>query len=423
MASVMVSVEEARRLIHDSIPPPRAERAGLESASGRVLAAPIPAPFPHPRFDNAAMDGFAVRARDLAGASREHPQHLRAVGVVAAGTGPLPVLGPGECAQIMTGGALPGGADAVVEVESTSGFGEEEPVARAPGGTVACYAPAREGQHIRRRGEEIGEGEVLLPRGAWLGPGELGLVASFGLAEVPVFARPRVWVLATGDELRPPGTPLGPGEIYDANRHVLGDLVARAGGELVGAEVVRDDFAEMRARFGVALGAADVVITSGGVSMGRFDHVRAALAEAGVSERFSRVAQKPGGPLFFGATGSVLAFGLPGNPISSFITFMEYVWPVLEGWQGREPRGELRATLAEEFPRDPRMHRFLFGRVRLAPAGLTATPTRKRGSHMLSGSLAANAILGAPPGEGPLPAGAAVAARLLPWATLPAEGS
>jgi molybdopterin molybdotransferase len=403
----MIAVTEARSIIAAAVPEPRTERVALAAAAERLLAEEIAATFPMPRFTNAAMDGFAVRAADTRGATKERPVRLRLAGDIPAGQATERVLQPGECARCMTGAPLPPGADAVVMVEHTSGF--------ASARRVEIYRAARPGQHVRRQGEEIRKGEPLLRPGSVLGPAEIGILATFGYGDVAVYRRPRVALLATGDELVEPGQPLAPGQIYNANRYLLADLVARAGGEVHLVETVRDDPAALDAFLERALNGGDVVISSGGVSMGKYDFVRPALFRHGVRERFWKVAQKPGKPLFFGTRDEVLFFGLPGNPVSLFITFMEYVRPVLRRWGGAAPEAKVTAILADEFPREKQKVRFLFGRTHREGDRLFCTPARKRGSHMLTAALEADCIIEVEPGPEPLPPGAEVRIGWLPW--------
>lgn len=410
----MISVGEAHRIIRAALPAPEKELVSSGALAGRVLAQDILAGWPQPRFTNSAMDGFAVRAGDLEGANWAHPVSLKLVGVAAAGQPGDLQVGPGECAQIMTGAPLPGGADAVVMVERTSGY-EDSP--------VQIYHAAQVGDHVRQAGEEVNEGQRLIPAGTGIGPGELGTIATFGLAEVAVYRRPRVGIFSTGDELQEPGEPLAPGQIYNANLPVLRQLAELAGAEVSVAQVVRDDPAVLRSFMGRALDSCDVVMASGGVSMGRFDHVRPVMTELGVKELFWKVAQKPGKPFFFGKGPRGIVFGLPGNPVSSFIVFMEYIWPVLGRIQGMAPAQKTSAWLTAPFPVEQDRHRFLFGRIQVEGGRLLAAPTEKWGSHMLTSALHVNAILEAPPGGVSLSEGELVTVNPLPWAAidLPAE--
>ncbi len=405
----MISVAEAHDLIQAALPAPTVKSVPFTELTGKVLAQDIVAPHPQPRFTNSAMDGFAVRAVDVQGASREHPVVLDCVDVVAAGMEAKVTVGPRQCAPVMTGAPLPMGADAVVMVEQTSGY-DEAPV-------EVYYAP-QAGEHIRRAGEEVETGQVLITAGVRIGPGELGVIASCGLEQVQVYRRPTVALYGTGDELREPGEDLLPGQIYNSNLPVMAHLVQLVGGEVTLSRVIGDSKDALRTFLAEAFETCQVVVSSGGVSMGRFDFVRDIMLELGVEERFWKVAQKPGKPLFFGQRDSVLVFGLPGNPVSSLIVFIEYIWPTLEQFQGLRPATKLTATLAESFPVDAKMHRFLFGQVWLEEGRLVTAPTEKLGSHMLTSVLGANAILGAPPGEGPLRAGNPVSVRLLPWGAI-----
>ena len=408
----MISVGEAHELIQAALPAPVVESMAFTEVAGQVLAQDIVAPHPQPRFTNSAMDGFAVRAVDVQGASSEGPVALTCVDVVAAGVEAKVTIGPGECAQIMTGAPLPAGADAVVIVEQTSGYDQA---------SVEVYHASQAGDNLRRAGEEVATGQVLITAGVRIGPGELGIIASCGLEQVQVYRGPTVALYGTGDELREPGEDLLPGQIYNSNIPVLTRMVQLAGGEVALSRVIGDSKDALRTFLAEAIETCQMVVSTGGVSMGRFDFVRDVMLELGVEERFWKVAQKPGKPLFFGQSGSVMVFGLPGNPVSALIIFMEYIWPTLEQFQGLRPTGKLTAILAEPFPVDGGKHRFLFGQVWLEEGCLRAAPTRKLGSHMLTSALGANAILDAPPGTGPLRAEDPVSVRLLPWGAIHAH--
>ena len=408
----MISVGEAHDLIQAALPAPVVESRAFTKVAGQVLAQDIVAPHPQPRFTNSAMDGFAVRAVDVQGASSEGPVALTCVDVVAAGVEAKVTIGPGECAQIMTGAPLPAGADAVVMVEQTSGYDQA---------SVEVYHASQAGDNLRRAGEEVATGQVLITAGVRIGPGELGIIASCGLEQVQVYRGPTVALYGTGDELREPGEDLLPGQIYNSNIPVLTRMVQLAGGEVALSRVIGDSKDALRTFLAEAIETCQMVVSTGGVSMGRFDFVRDVMLELGVEERFWKVAQKPGKPLFFGQSGSVMVFGLPGNPVSALIIFMEYIWPTLEQFQGLRPTGKLTAILAEPFPVDGGKHRFLFGQVWLEEGCLRAAPTRKLGSHMLTSALGANAILDAPPGTRPLRAEDPVSVRLLPWGSIHAR--
>ena len=406
----MISVKEARKIIDDYISIVPQEKVSINVVEGRVLAQDIVASFPQPRFNNSAMDGFAVRAVDTKGASKKNSVGLTMVGVVSAGSLGDVVVDPGQCAQCMTGAPIPEGADAIVMVEDSSGY--------ESGPEVQMYTEVQAGQHIRRVGEEIQSGEVLINDGSCITTAELGTLATFGYKDVRVYQKPRLAIFATGDELVEPGNDLLPGQIYNSNLYVFEDLVRRAGAEVTLKSVIRDDQASLKTFLTEAFYSCDMVISSGGVSMGRFDYVRDVLMELNVKEHFWRVAQKPGKPLFFGSRGKALIFGLPGNPVSAFIGFMEYVWPVLESMSGQSRLNTLAAVLDGSFPREKEKTRYLFGNAWSENGQLICAPSKKVGSHMLTSSLEANCIIISDPGDKPLTKGDQIRVRLLPWKTI-----
>ncbi len=410
----MISVAEARRVLAElPVAPQPAERVPFDRCVDRVLADALHAPFAQPRADHAAMDGYALRAADIVTAREDAPVRLRVVGVSAAGRPCGARVEPGTCAQVMTGALIPEGADTVLIVEKTAGFADD--VAEIRGSSP-------EGANIRRRGEELAEGAALLPAGARIGPAELSTITTFGVAEVAVRRRPRIALFGTGDELREPGEALGPGDVYNSNLHVLAAVARGLGAEVTYSGMVRDDPAEVARFLGGALAENDVVCASGGVSMGRFDYVRDVLLEdLELAELFWKVAQRPGKPLFVarreGERSSGLFFGLPGNPVSTLTCFVAYVAPWLHRLLGVAPPSRLRLRLTAPFSRPKSKHRFLFGVAELGDDGaLVASPTARLGSHMASAALAANVLLEAPAGDGPLPAGSAIDATPLPWA-------
>ncbi len=406
----MITTTTARRIIEEKIPAPGTESVPLTESSGRILAREIKAPFPMPRFTNSAMDGFAVRAVDTADATNDSPVRLALVGSVPAGSPAEFTIETGACAQCMTGAPLPVGADAVVMVENTSGF--------KAGKEVAIFKPVTAGQNVRRQGEEIRAGERLLLPGQKIGPAEMGVMATFGIGSVPVYRQPRITLYATGDELVEPGQPLKPGKIYNSNLYLLADLIRKVGAKVALQAVIRDDPTELKSFLTGALETSDIIISSGGISMGKYDYVRRVLLDLEVEQHFWKVAQKPGKPLFFGTAGETLIFGLPGNPISLFIGFMEYIWPTIEQGMGARTGDLIEATLTETFPREPKKVRFLFGKARIENGKIYCAPAAKRGSHMLTSALEANCILRAEPGDSPLQPGDTVFIRLLPWKTI-----
>lgn len=410
----MISVHEAKTIVQRSSRPIGTGNEPLEKVSSRILAQDVRATFPMPRFDNSAMDGFAVRAEDTIGATQKMPKKLEIRGISSAGNPYKGFIQPGQCVQCMTGAVIPEGADAIVIVENTSGFKSNN--------NVDIYRQASSGENIRFAGEEINRGKVLIVKGARIGPAEIGTLANFGYKEVLVAKRPRIALFATGDELVAPGESLEEGEIYNSNLPVISDLVELAGAEVVMQHVVADDRSAILSFLVKALERCDIVVSTGGISMGRFDFLKDVLEEIGVIQHFWKVAQKPGKPLFFGTKGDKLVFGLPGNPVSAFIGFMEYVWLAIEQIMGTESE-LLKAKLATPFPRDPHKYRFLLGTVWVDNEALWCKPSPKTGSHMLSSALEANCIIGVEPGDGKLSVDSFVTFRLLPWLTIKGKSS
>ena len=329
------------------------------------------------------------------------------VSISSAGTPSNVSLNPGECIQCMTGAKIPDGADAIIMVEDSSGFSDS--------GTVQIMIETFPGKHIRKMGEEIKEGEILIQKGTTVTPSEIGTCATFGYGELVVSKKPKIAIFGTGDELIEPGNNLGEGQIYNSNLYVFKELVDRAGGEIVVQDVIKDDKDSLREFLSRALETCDVIISSGGVSMGRYDYVRDVFIELGVVEHFWKVAQKPGKPLFFGTGNSTLIFGLPGNPVSSYIGFMEWVWPVLETMMGKKESKKVTGILKKPFPREKVKYRFLFGDAWIENGQLVCQPSTKVGSHMLSSSLQANCILGTMRGDNPLQPGEQIEVNILPW--------
>ena len=403
----MIRVQEAKFIIKNHIFPLEMENVPLAQAENRVLAQDITATFPMPRFDNSAMDGFAVRSSDTIKASQENPISLKIICVSSAGSPSMLALNTGECIQCMTGAKIPDGADAVIMVEDTSGFSDED--------SVQIFLEAHPEKHIRKKGEEIQKGDSLIPKGTCITPSEIGTLATFGYGDIAVAKKPRIAIFGTGNELVEPGKELKEGEIYNSNLYVFGELVEKSGAEITMRDVIKDDKASLRSFLSEALETSDIVISSGGVSMGRYDYVRDVILELGVKEHFWKVAQKPGKPLFFGTGRDTMIFGLPGNPVSSYIGFMEWVWPAIETMLGKKENSPLMGILKETFPRETIKHRFLFGKAWLQDGKLVCRPSTKVGSHMLSSSLEANCILSSEPGDGQLQPGDEIRVNILPW--------
>lgn len=347
----MLTVEEALARVLARIPPNGDERVGLDEAHGRVLAEDVHAPRPLPPWPASAMDGYAVRAADVPGA-------LRVLETIPAGGVPTRVVGPGTASRIMTGAPVPEGADCVVMVEDTEPDGE----------TVHVGVPAKVGQHVRPRGSEVGEGDRVLQKGRTLSAGAVALAGGLGIPSLRVAVRPRVGILSTGDEVVEPGFELGPGQIHSSNAYALAALCRDAGALPVNLGNVRDDPASLADGFRRAL-QCDVVVSTGGVSVGDFDHVKTVLADLGMAMDFWRVSMKPGKPLAYGDLGGKPIFGLPGNPVSCMVNFLQFVRPVLRSMLG-DPRPFLPVVDAEvATPRKRHPGRPEFVRVRLYREG------------------------------------------------------
>ncbi len=372
----MLDVEEALALVLEAARPLGAERVGLEDAAGRILAEDARSALDLPPFDRSAMDGFAVRAADTA---EQRP--LRIAGAVQAGQiGDQ--LQPDTAVQINTGAAIPPGADAVLQVE----------LANVDDGHVTPEKALEPGRHIRFRGEDVHEGDVLARAGDRLGLPRLSALASVGLGEVAVHRRARLHVLVTGDELLPLGAPPEPGRIYESNGLMVRRLAAAAGAEIHDLGVIGDDREATIAAVREGL-EGDVLVVSGGVSVGPHDHVKPAFEACGVEEVFWRVRIKPGKPLWFGTqptssagTGrDTLVFGLPGNPLSAIVCFSVFIEPALRILHGEPAAGPRLVKGRLAVPAGPSDSRttFLTSRLERQPDGtLLATPTERQGSHM-----------------------------------------
>jgi molybdopterin molybdotransferase len=367
----MLTVEEARVRILAAFSPLPATELRVADAAGMVPAADLFAPHPLPRFDNSAMDGYALRQADVV----EVPATLRVIGEVRAGEPGAIEVAAGTAARIMTGAPVPPGADAIVPIEE----------AHEVDGTVTVLVAPRERAHIRPAGDDVKEGDLLVPTGMELGAGELALLASVGLSPVTVHRRPVVAVLATGDELVAPETEPGPGQIRDSNSVALRALIEEAGGEVRLVASVPDELAAVRAAVADAADGADLVVSSGGVSVGRYDFVKQVVEDSGALD-FWRVAMQPGKPVVSGRVGETPFLGLPGNPVSIHIGFEQFVRPALRKMRGCTDllRPTLTARLATRIEKRPgRLH---FVRVRLSFEGrdVIATPSGAQGSHIQS---------------------------------------
>ena len=387
----LLSREEALDLVLARAAPLPAERLALEQAAGRFLAEAAASAVDLPPFDSSAMDGFAIRAEDT-------PGRLPVVARIAAGRPAARALGAGEAMAIATGGVVPPGADAVVPVEYVVENDNE----------IEIGERVEPGSNVRPRGGDVRAGREVVAAGVRLGPAQVGALAAAGVAEVACGRRPRAAVVTTGTELRRPGEPLGPGEIYDANGLILAAQLAAAGALPERHAAVADDADDHRATLARAL-EADVVVSSGGVSVGPHDLVRRVEADLGVEEVFWRVAVKPGKPVSFGVRGSTLVFGLPGNPVSSLVAFELFVRPAVLALQGAadpRPRYEL-GVLARDVARNAQRDELLRARSSADGGRTLLEPVAGQDSHMIARAAEADALVLVPRGDGTIPAGAA----------------
>jgi molybdopterin molybdotransferase len=395
VASELIPVADARQRVLDAVRPLPPESVPVGDALGRVLAADVVAGVDVPPFASSAMDGYAVHAGPAG-------QTLDVVGESRAGA-PSPVpLGADQAIRISTGAAVPDGADAVIRQEDV----------RVGAERITFAADVAPGANIRAAGEVMRAGEVVLRAGALLGAPELGVAVTAGAGQVAVAAQPRVQVLSTGDELRDAGAKLQPGQIHNSNGPMLTAYAGQDGAIPLPPIVLGDELATTEAELARALDAADVVIISGGVSVGPHDHVKPALANLGVSQRFWGVALQPGKPTWFGTHGDRLVFGLPGNPVSAAVTFALFVGPALRRLSGRpeSPDGPAAARLAgDPVRRNPAREQAVRVRLEESDGRLVARLNGPQGSHVITSLVGADALALIGPGEGAVEPGTTVA--------------
>jgi molybdopterin molybdotransferase len=390
------TVEEHQAVVGGLLPGLPVEEVALAAAHGRVLAADLVAAVALPGFDNSAMDGYAARWADVAGA----PVRLPVADDIPAGRTDVVPLAPGTVQRIMTGAPLPSGADVVVPVELTDGRTDAVEIREAPAA----------GTHLRRAGEDIAAGAVAVPAGTALGAAQLGVAAAVGATTVPVRRRPRVLILSTGTELVAPGTPLLRGQIYESNSALLAAAVVEAGGEARRLHFVPDDVAQFLAAVRAELDGADLLITSGGVSAGAYEVVKDAFRELGTVE-FTKVGMQPGGPQGAGTVDGVPVVTLPGNPVSSFVSFEVFVRPALRRALGhaRPERLRVPARLAGPLRSPAGRRQFLRGRYDDGKVSQVGGP----GSHLVAHLARANCLVVVPEDVTELPAGAEVDVMLI----------
>lgn len=405
----MIQAVEARSVILKSLSPVAAENCGIEESLGRVLAADITAPRDLPSFDNSSMDGFAVRTSDLAAATRESPVQLKLHGELPAGTWTGEMLRSGSAMRIMTGAPIPPGSDAVAEQELT----------QSDNGNVRVFSAVAPGRNIRKQGESLTAGSLALRKGVRLSPASVGSLASMGIRRVEVFRRPTVALLCTGSEVVGMDESPAPGQIWNSNSFTLKGALEQAGVKAIDLGIVPDLKDQLTARIREALGY-DAVVTSGGVSVGKYDLVLDVLKSLDVEIRFWKVNIKPGMPLAFGVSRSrvrqVPVFALPGNPVSSAVTFDQFVRPGLEklsGIESPEPRLRIKAMLEDPIQKKDGKRHFVRGIARNEGDGIVVTTTGTQSSGVLMSLVKANCLIILPEDSGSLRKGDVVEIELL----------
>jgi molybdopterin molybdotransferase len=381
--SLALSATEARdRMVAEVVPISGREFLPVRSALGRILAADIVAPHDVPAHDNSAMDGYAVRFDSLA---KEGETKLTVVGTAFAGGAFSGLVGKGQAVRIMTGAVLPAGADTVVVQEVT----------RVEADAVFVPAGQRQGQNTRRAGEDLAHGAVALPAGKRIGPAELGLIASLGVAEVEVKRRLRVAFFSTGDELASIGKPLAPGEVYDSNRYTLHGLLTRLGADIIDMGVVPDQPEVLEATLAEAAQVADAIITTGGVSVGEADFVREILEKLG-EVRFWKLNIKPGRPMAFGKVGNAWLFGLPGNPVAVMVSYTQFALDALLRLSGLDPlpvRPLLTVAAGNAIRKQPGRREYLRGQIVAVDGQWQVKTIGNQGSGVLRSMSEANCFV------------------------------
>ncbi len=407
-------MREALHLVLARVDVLPAESTPLLDALGRILAEPVIAGDDLPPFANSAMDGYAVRADDVAGAASESPVALRVLGDIAAGADPTLELTAGTTARIMTGAPLPAGSDAVVPVEDTDEHwrGKERPLPAV----LNVFRAVKVGDYVRYPGEDVRAGEEVLSAGKWVRPQEIGVLASLGISQVSVVRRPRVGILATGDELVDVSMPLTRGKIRNSNGYAQAAQVLALGGTPIQLGVAGDTEAAVREKLdeAVRLGV-DLLVSSAGVSVGAYDVVKSVLDEAG-GVSFWRVRMRPGKPLAFGAYRAIPYLGLPGNPVSAMVSFETFARPAIRKMGGHTnvERPSVQAILLEDIRSDGR-ESYLRAIVTRDERGYVARTTGGQGSHMMTSLVKANALVVVPEGVKAVTAGTTLTALMIDW--------
>ena len=392
----MLTVDEVRSRVLESVEPLDSKEVSVSDALGLVLGDDVRAPHPLPRFANSAMDGYAVRGADTESASADAPVELRLLGEIRAGESGDIVVEPGSAVRIMTGAPLPTGADAVVQVEET----EERD------GLVTVKGATPTGRNVRPAGDDVKDGDPAVSAGTELGPGELALLASLGVSPLKAIRRPLVATIVTGDELVAPEQNPRPGQIRDSNSVALRTLVLEAGGVPLEFPHVADHRETTVATFERAAAEADLIVSSGGVSVGRYDFVKSVVEELGVIELW-RVAMQPGKPIVVGSVKSTPFIGLPGNPVSIHVGFEQFVRPAIRKMRGCSAllRPVIAAELTEPLRKKPGRLHFVRVRLDLRDGRWRATPTGSQGSHIQSSLVGCHGVARFPQDEAELTAG------------------
>lgn len=401
----MISFEEARKTVLDSVRALEPVELPILDALGLVAAEQVTSAEKIPPFDNSAMDGYAVRAADTAGASEENPVELEVLMDLPAGQHTDQPVGEGESIRIMTGAPMPPGADTVVQVELTERAGE---------GRVRILKEHKEDRNIRRAGEDVAVGQIVAEVGDEITPAKIGLLASVGRSKISVVRRPVVAILATGDELLEADEPLAPGKIRSSNSYTLSSQVRACGAEPLYLGIARDTLDDVRAHLEKGL-SADVIVSSAGVSVGDYDYVKTALEELGVEFKFTAVAIKPGKPTVFGLLGDKPVFGLPGNPVSSMMSFEQFARPAILKMMGRRRllRPVVDAVLDEDISKKPGRMSLIRAVARKEGSEYHVTTTGPQGSGILVSMDQANAVIIFEPGIERLKKGERVKTQLI----------
>ena len=401
----MISFEKAQKLIEEQCQPLAIEDIPIAAALGRVNAQDLESPLALPLFDNSAMDGFLLKADRTSGASDKDPVLFRIKGAIKAGDEKPVVLGNKETCRIMTGAPLAGNADTVIAKER----------AVVEGDFLVVRAPLEKGMNVRYQGEELQKGKLVLRKGSVINPGIIGFLASMGIDWVSTYRTPKISLMATGSELIPAGSSLRRGKIYDANTPMIKAALDEMGIRAIFIRKLMDEPKVMERVLVFALKESDVVILTGGVSVGDYDYVKDLLQNAGVQTIFWGVSQKPGKPLYFGKKEKTLVFGLPGNPASVFTCFYEYVYPAIRMLTGH-PSPYLRSgvmKLSQSLKTDPEKTLFLKGKT---DGPYTVVPLGHQKSHMLSSLCEADSLMVVPPAQRPMEAGEEMTVHSLPYA-------